>query len=69
MEDSNLTPELALQRIDTICVVEHGCPVIGFGLIGVREWQFVVRQLQARWYRENVYSSLELNSFKGIFSL
>lgn len=34
---SNLTPESTLQRINFICVVEYGRPVIGFELIGVRE--------------------------------
>lgn len=37
MEDSNLTPESTLQRINFICVVEYGRPVIGFELIRVRE--------------------------------
>lgn len=30
-DDSNLTPESTLRRI-FICVVEYGCPVIGFEL-------------------------------------
>lgn len=70
MKGCNLTPESTLQRIElSICVVEYGCPVIGFGLHRSPR-ETVCREAAVSKVVPRIDdSSLKLFSFKDFFML
>ena len=68
IEGCNLTPELALQRIYfTICVVEHGRPVIGCGLIYESPREIVRCEAAVIKVVPRMIFVLETEMFQGLF--